>query len=254
MKAVVLAAGYATRLGALGDSGAKALLEVGGRPVLDHLVDRLRPLAGLAELVLVTNDRFHADFVRWAGARDRPFPVRLVNDGTRANAERRGGIADLALAVAEALRDGPTDLLVAAGDNLLGFDLAEFAAAFGRLGRPLVLARRLPDAVPPRRHGEIVAGADGRILSFREKPDDPRSPLAAACVYAFPAAVREHLAAYLAAGGDRDAPGHFLAWLVARTPVHVHVAPAPIHDIGDPASLAAARQAFGAPIRTRPLE
>ncbi len=55
MKAVVLAAGYATRLRPLTDSRAKELLPVGGRPILDAIVDAIREVAEVDSVHIVTN-------------------------------------------------------------------------------------------------------------------------------------------------------------------------------------------------------
>ena len=52
MKALVLAAGYATRLYPLTLDRPKALLEVGGEPMLDRVVERLRPM-GVDGIVVV---------------------------------------------------------------------------------------------------------------------------------------------------------------------------------------------------------
>ena len=244
MKALLLAAGFATRLHPLTLDCPKPLLEVGGQPVLDSLLDRIWPLPGLTGVVLVTNERFHDHFARWAAARAFPVPVQLVNDGARTNEERRGGVRDLALGFAAA--DPDEDVLVAGGDNLLGFPLEPLHAEFRRRGCPVLLARKIPGRVPPGRHGEVRIDAAGRITAFREKPRDPATHLVATCIYAFPPAVRKLLDAYLAEGGEPDAPGHFLGWLCARTPVHAVVAEGPYFDIGSPETLEAARRAFGA--------
>jgi len=57
MKALILAAGYATRLRPLTDSMPKQLLPVGGRPMVDWILDRIRETSA-DEVHLVTNARF----------------------------------------------------------------------------------------------------------------------------------------------------------------------------------------------------
>ena len=66
MKALVLAAGYATRLYPLTLDKPKALLEVGGKPMLDFVLERLQAM-GVDETIVVTNAKFAAAF-RGVGA------------------------------------------------------------------------------------------------------------------------------------------------------------------------------------------
>ena len=58
MKAIVLAAGYATRLRPLTDSVAKPLLPVGGRPMLDWILDRIAGVPDVDAVHVVTNRKF----------------------------------------------------------------------------------------------------------------------------------------------------------------------------------------------------
>ena len=68
VKALILAAGYATRLSPLTDDFPKGLLPVGGRPMVDWIVDKIRA-AGIDDVHLVTNARFAPLFER-VGARE----------------------------------------------------------------------------------------------------------------------------------------------------------------------------------------
>ena len=99
MRAIVLAAGYATRLYPLTRECAKPLLEVGGQPLLSHLVDRIVALEGLEEIVVVTNSRFHHEFERWQASLDVSVAVRLLDDGSTSEADKLGAIGDLAFAL-----------------------------------------------------------------------------------------------------------------------------------------------------------
>jgi glucose-1-phosphate thymidylyltransferase len=245
MKAVILAAGFATRLYPLTRDRAKPLLEVGGRAVLGHLLDRVLELEEVTEIVIVANARFHADFVDWIATEEIPRPVQLLDDGAMENEGRLGGVADMALGIEEALGDGSEEgILVLAGDNLLTFPLTPFAREFHRLGEPLLLARRLPPERAAARYGEVVLDEAGVVTSFREKPPDPRSEIAATCLYFFPPDIRSHLREYLASKGKVDAPGHFLAWLAPRVRIHARLFEGELFDIGSLESLERARRAL----------
>jgi len=243
MKAIVLAAGFATRLHPLTLERAKPLLEVGGRPVLSWIVDRLSALAEVDEILIVTNGRFHAQFVAWLESERPAKPVRLVDDGTQDNESRLGAIADLSLALVF-VGDLEADFLVVAGDNLIDFDLAPYAARFARERKPLLLVREIAGELVPGRYNEVVLDGAGGVRSVREKPADPRSRLSAICLYFLPADVRADLGVYLRTEMVQDAPGHFIAWLAARRMLAAEPLKGGWHDIGDAATLEAARRAF----------
>src|SRR4029078_3541313 len=113
VKCVILAAGYATRLRPLTDDVPKHLLPVGGRPMLDWVLDAVRQVQDVDEGHLVTNSRLAPAFERWAETNG----VLVYDDGTTSNEDRLGAVGDLRLAIEEAGLDGD-EIVVLAGDNL----------------------------------------------------------------------------------------------------------------------------------------
>lgn len=248
MRAYLLAAGYGTRLGAVARDVPKPLLEVGDAPALSHLADGLAAVDELDELVLVTNSRFAGAFRAWARAHrpPRPLPIRIVDDGTTSAGERLGAARDLALAL-DAVPPGGAGFVVSAADYVPLFPFPPLVKAFRREGRPLLALRRLSGAEGPGRHNEVTLGKGGRIVRLREKPPDGnRTGVAAIALYFFTPDVPERLSTYLEAGGEPDAPGHFVAWLVERTPVAGAFIDGEWLDVGDPEGLEAARSRMGA--------
>jgi len=245
MKAILLAAGFATRLHPLTLERAKPLLEVGGRPVLSRLLERVLTLPGLEEVLVVVNQRFRQQFETWAAGVDAPVPLRLVVDAARDEAEKLGAIGDLALAL-EQLADDGAPLFVGAGDNLVEADLAACARRFALdPTRPLLIVRQIQGEVPAGRYSEVVLAEGERVQRFREKPADPQSPLSAVGLYFLPAAARGWVRQYLREGGNPDAPGYFFEWLLRRVPMVAARLEGSWHDIGDLQTLAAARAAYG---------
>lgn len=257
MKALLLAAGYATRLYPLTRDRPKPLLEVGGRPLLDHLLERIAPLPGLSEVVVVGNHRFAEPLRTWAHAAAAacPVPLRVLDDGSTSEADRLGAVGDIAFAL-DAVAPAGEDLLVAAGDNLVGFDLAPLHARYRAQGSPrcpVVLVRRVERAGPSP-YNEVQLGPETApgsglhpVRGFREKPPDPRTPWAAIGLYFWPPGVEPLLRRYLEGGGNPDAPGHFVEWLVCETPVRAAPFAGPWFDIGGPSALEAARAHFPNP-------
>ena len=129
MDALLLAAGYATRLYPITERFPKPLLKVGQETVLDRLVRRIEQSGVCRSITIVTNDRFFPHFRTWADERPRgssKCEVFLVNDGTENNDKRLGAVRDLHLALSHpsCQRLNGTDLLVCACDNLIGLDFA----------------------------------------------------------------------------------------------------------------------------------
>ena len=242
MNVVILAAGFATRLHPLTLHQAKPLLDVAGRPVLSWILDRIWAIPGLGRTILISNGRFAADFEEFA--RDLPPErcIEVVNDGALTDATRCGALRDLELALARLPETEP--VLVVGGDNLVDFDLRPHAESFRRGVGPLLLARSIPEPIPPRRYSEVVFDAAGSVTSFREKPAEPRSAWSCICLYFFEPGVQSLVRAYLSSGGEPDAPGHFLAWLATRQALRAEPIRGPWFDIGNFETLEAARRAL----------
>jgi glucose-1-phosphate thymidylyltransferase len=235
MRAVVLAAGYATRLRPLTDTWAKELLPVGGRPIVDRILDAIGAVESLEEVHLVTNHRKAPAFREWAEGRG----VQLHDDGTTSNDDRLGAIGDLRFVVDHAQLDD--DLLVIAGDNLFDFSLADYVSFWRAQGVASAVAVRDVGSLELATHyGIVTLGATARLVDFVEKPADPPSTLAATATYLFARAHVRLLDAYLAGGHSSDQPGRFVEWLCRREPVYGWQFDGAWYDIGDSEQLLAA--------------
>jgi glucose-1-phosphate thymidylyltransferase len=245
MKALILAAGYATRLYPLTKKYPKPLLEVKGRPIIDHILGKLNAASGINEIYVVTNNKFIAQFRKWASLVKSPVKITLVNDLTKSNADRLGAIGDINFVVkTKKIRE---DLLVVGGDNLFTGSLNEFLDACRKskasAGIGLFRLKRKKDASS---YGVARLDAGKKVVGFQEKPLHPVSNLVAMCLYYIS---KDHLRlidAYLSEKKIKtDATGSYIAWLKDKTKVYGHVFSGSWFDIGDLKYLNVAKEKFG---------
>lgn len=241
MRAILLCAGFGTRMLPLTRDRAKPLLPVRGRPLLDDLVDQLLATARIDAFCVVSNHRFAAAFHAFAAALSARAPgarVEIVDDGATSDAQRLGAVRDLALALARCPADETT--LVAAGDNLFRFRLDAWLADHASRPRNLVLVQREGDAARLRRSGVAVLGEEGRVLRFVEKPVQPPSGWCCPPLYLLEPPALARVPEFLREAPGADPPGALLAWLAEREPVFAHEMQGGRLDVGDPASFARA--------------
>lgn len=230
MKCVILAAGYATRLYPLTENFPKPLLEVAGKPILDWLIDDMASTGMVEEYIVISNHKFAHIFEEWA-AKKSEVTIRVIDDGTTSNETRLGAVKDIQFAIEQLQLDD--DLLVMAGDNLLDFSLGEFMR-YGK-EKNATCVMRYYEASEARLHktGVIEIDANDGILSFEEKPAQPKSHW---CVPAFYYYTREDsrlIKKGIESGCGTDAPGSFIAWLSGQTKVYAWEMPGRRYDIGN---------------------
>jgi glucose-1-phosphate thymidylyltransferase len=241
VKALILAAGYATRLYPLTLDRPKALLPVGGKPMLDHLMEQLEQVEGLDEVYVVTNSKFAEAFREWAAARSG-LPLRIIDDGTVDDDSKLGAIGDLDLTIREAELDD--DLIVLAGDNLFSESIAPFPVFALRKGGAALGVYDVGDLDTIRRYSVIELDDDDRVTKLEEKPERPRSTLAGIALYFYPRSALRYVREYLKDGNNPDQPGRLVQWLYPRTAVYGWRVPGRWFDVGSKETLAEADRAF----------
>src|SRR5689334_20939488 len=226
MNALILAAGYATRLYPLTLNKAKPLLQVGAKPMIEWLFDNLASVRGLQTVYIVTNNKFANDFEAWANNysqasriknRESSFRIKVINDQSTSDDDKLGAIGDINLVLT---RENLTaeDLVVIAGDNLFDQRLAEFVSA-AKDSAATVAVYDVGDLEAVKKYGVVTVDKDGVITGFEEKPEKPKSTLAAIALYYYSREVLPLFATYLGQGNNPDQPGRFLQWLYTRKPV-----------------------------------
>jgi glucose-1-phosphate thymidylyltransferase len=226
---ILLAAGYATRLFPLTRDRSKALLPLGEGVILDEVLKSVDSVPDVRKRLLVTNHRFAEQFRRWQRA--QRTDVQIVDDGTETPETRLGAIRDLELARTQGAAEG--DLLVVGTDNLFSWPLRGFIVKAQR-HRPhaSIALWEAPSKESARPFGVVSLDGTSRITAFVEKSPNPPSTAVALAVYYFPEAMCGMIQQFITGGGNTDAPGYFLEWLVQRARVYGVMMRGTWYDIG----------------------
>lgn len=244
MKAIILAAGYATRLYPLTENKPKCLLEVAGITILDRIIAQLNEVSLLDEIILVTNARFFEQLNDWKEQSSSRVPVRVLNDGTTSNDNRLGAVGDLNLTIRRA--NIRADILLLASDNLFEQSLSSFAD-FSQEEKESVTIGVYDIGAPEKaakKFGVIETTSSGEVIGFEEKPEKPRSSLIGMGVYYLPASTLHFIEEYMAQKDAKDAPGFYVAWLLGKVKIFSLKFSGLWYDIGDLKSLEEANRIF----------
>ncbi len=227
MKALILAAGYATRLYPLTKEIPKPLLEVGGKAILGHIIDKLE-IPEIDEIYIITNNYFYPHFSRWLEHNPSMKQIKLISDGTFSNEDRLGSIGDMEFFVQQ--EDIKDDLLIIGGDNLFEEKLTDFINFFKQKGSSIML-HDVENKEIAKKLGIVSLGSESIITNFVEKPDIPESTLASTLVYCLK---KEHIKLFSEALKENkwDSPGHFISFLSEREQVFGKTLQGKWFDIG----------------------
>lgn len=241
MKAVILAAGYGTRLQRdveADGSGqfahlsgiAKPLLPVGHRALISHWVHALSASGCVDCIYVVTNALYCPAFEKWAAGFSS---VKILSDHTKNNNERLGAVTCLQLAVKHF--NVEDHVMVIGGDTLFkeDFSLTRVQQRFYEVQAEdedgcLLMSYQCKDDETSK-YGILEVDSNLRVLCMKEKPrpSETTSRRACPCFYMLSKRCLPLLDAFLqekkdASIEEKDAPGNFVSWLIHRKPVYVH--------------------------------
>ncbi len=242
MKCIILAAGYATRLYPLTKDKPKPLLEVAGKPILNHLFEKIQKVDDINEVFIITNDKFYGHFQKWGQRILSSKRITVVNDKTTDNENRLGAIADIQYVID--LKKLDDNLMVLAGDNLFDFLLTDFVAFFKKTGSDCISTHEIRDMERLKRTGVIEVNEKWKVISFEEKPKIPKSNLAAPPFYIYRKETLPLVDRYLKEGNNPDAPGNLIPWLIRQRDVYAYKFNGNRYDIGTPESYQAVQKIF----------
>lgn len=230
MKNIVIAAGYATRLGELTKNFPKPLLKIGKSTILGRMLDDIDTINDITEHIIVTNHRFAPIFEEWAAQQHYLKPITIIDDGTETNETRLGAVCDLLFAMEQLSIDD--DLLVVAADNLLFFPLQEFVDFAKQKQTSCIMCHEQPSIEKLQRTGVIVVDEQMRVLNMEEKPQEPKSHWAVPPFYIYLKKDLDLVRHSVENGCGKDAPGNLAHYMVEHTTMHAWPMSAGRFDIG----------------------
>ena len=240
MKNIVIAAGYATRLGELTKNFPKPLLKIGENTILGRMLDDIDQIPEIDEHIIITNHKFANIFEDWAkGHTDSTDnteklrwkkPITIVDDGTETNDTRLGAVCDLLFAMDKLSIDD--DLLVVAADNLLFFSFKEFVDFAQEKGTSCIMCHEQPSTEKLQRTGVVELDSDMKVLGMEEKPQVPKSHWAVPPFYIYLRKDLDLVRHSVENGCGKDAPGNLAHYMVEHTTMHAWPMSAGRFDIG----------------------
>ena len=281
MKNIVIAAGYATRLGELTKNFPKPLLKIGENTILGRMLDDIDTIPEIDEHIIITNHKFAHIFEEWAKkrsldcARDdkkvssrlsaldlwslatngtqeahgeiskgrRQKPITIVDDGTETNETRLGAVCDLLFAMEKLQIDD--DLLVVAADNLLFFSFQEFVDFAKQKDTSCIMCHEQPSIEKLQRTGVVELDDNFRVLGMEEKPQQPKSHWAVPPFYIYLKKDLDLVRHSVENGCGKDAPGNLAHYMVEHTTMHAWPMTAGRFDIGSIDTYEEAKRRFG---------
>lgn len=241
MKILILAAGYGTRLYPLVQDTPKAFLDVKDKPLIAHIIDKIKMAPGLNEFLIVTNNKFFKPFDEWA--KRQAFNVRVINDKTDTPEQRLGSIGDIQFA----LNQYPfsDDLLVIGSDNLFNFNLEDFFQfAQSKKKAATIGLYDIKDITQAHQYGVVSVDKNKKIILFEEKPQKPKSTLIAMCFYYFPKDLVSFIPQYIKEGGKADRAGDYIKWIAEKHEAYGFTFSGKWYDIGSIESYNEAQKNF----------
>ncbi len=246
MKNIVIAAGYATRLGELTKNFPKPLLKIGDNTILGRMLDDIDRIPEIDEHIIITNHKFASIFKEWKKGLKYTKPITVVNDGTSTNDTRLGAVRDLIYAINGGVIPGDKefsivnsqlsiindDMLVVAADNLLFFSFQEFVDFAKEKQTSCIMCHEQPSIEKLQRTGVVELDENNKVLGMEEKPQNPKTHWAVPPFYIYLKRDLDLVRHSVENGCGKDAPGNLAHYMVEHTMMHAWPMSAGRFDIG----------------------
>jgi len=183
MKALILVAGFGTRLYPLTKDIPKPLITVKEKPIMEYIIENLQEIEELNEIYILSNNKFYMKFLEWLNDYKEKCPKKLtlLNNGVSIDTEMKGAVRDFK----ETLEIiGIEDLMLIAGDNLFKFDLKPIINLGKEKNSSMVILKTSDDEEFLKKMNSILLDENNKLTYYEEKPQIIKSNIfSIACYY-----------------------------------------------------------------------
>ncbi len=197
-------------------SAQPALLTVKGKPVIEHILNKIQTLDNVSGAYIVTNASYYDKFKSWVDNYCSVTPIKVVNNDKSNSRDCRGACADLTYTLEK--ENIKEDILVIGGDNLFSFALNDFVD-FARRQQTHATTGvySLNGYLCPKKYGLLKLDDNGGVVDFCEKPINLNGlRLVSICLYYFSKDKLNTLREYVSQNVSSNGMGSYLEWLVKK--------------------------------------
>lgn len=244
LTAIILAGGYAKRLWPLTVDKPKALLQVNGQPIVQHILQKITELNDVKDIIISTNLKFAPHFKEWLEHQGYNN-ISLITDNSNSEEEKPGAVTALAHITSKI----DENCLIIAGDNLFTSSLLDMKRRFLELDSPLVGVYDVKSLGEARKYAAVSLDKDGRIVNLVEKPLNPDTTLAAVCIYMLLKRTLPMIEEYADRQMRKDELGRLIEWLSKKEKVYGYKLNGSWWDIGSKENYLEAVQSLNSQIK-----
>lgn len=238
--AIILAAGYGTRLKEKGKKTPKGLFKnKQNLSITDMAINQLIKRKEVSKIALITNQRFFTQYQKHLTTKYPKINIEIINDGSTQPENRLGSLGDLVFTI-QKLGWWDKNLLVLPSDRTPENIISNLITLFKKFPSTFItcVAQESKEKIK-NKSGCAILNNQQQITDFEEKPPIPKSNLRAIPFYIFPQKSLALLKEYQLKGENMDSPGNIIPWLLKNEfPIQAHVTRKNSFDIGDLQELA----------------
>ena len=220
MKAIILAAGFSTRLYPVTKNFPKALLPIGNKTIVSYVVEEILAIKQIDEICLITNHCFFQLFKDW---KEKNFPkkkIQIINNKVDCLEKRMGAIGDLNFVLEKT--GWQDDILVVASDTLTSLKINKLLAFFKKNRGVVTGVFKAKDKSEIAHRLGCALIKENRLDGFIEKPTHPQSLYMGVPYYIFPKESLPLVRQYAKIGKNLDSPGSILTYLIGKIPTYAY--------------------------------